>query len=49
MIGAKLVLGLRPPPYSIKYPLIVFGGVHIEKTNTGIQGRLTPLFNLITV
>lgn len=48
MISAKLVLGLRPP-YSIKYPLIVFGGVHIEKTNIGIQGRLTPLFNLITV
>ena len=48
MIGAKLVLGL-PPLYSIKYPLIVFGGVHIEKTNIGIQGRLTPLFNLITV
>ena len=48
MISAKLVLGLRPP-YSIKYPLIVVGGVHIEKTNIGIQGRLTPLFNLITV
>lgn len=48
MIGAKLVLGL--PPYSIKYLLIVFlGRVHNEKTNIGIQGRLTPLFNLITV
>lgn len=28
---------------------ISFWGVLIEKTNIGFQGRLTPLFNLITV
>ena len=48
MIGAKLVLGLPPLLYQISFNSFL-GGVHNEKTNIGIQGRLTPLFNLITV